>query len=569
MPLARIITNASEDARQLSRRLEAHGYTVEIVRPGETCETAAELEIELDMLDAQEALAQAARLSRGKQVDVLVAPGCIELPQAQPEGVSLSEQLLAAASQANPDVVYEPDRLPFSSISKAEDGTSETPLLTPSFTAETRPAPSARLAIQVRFQAIMRALDNGVRQLRAGTAAIVQRSRAGILVLAGQAREKLGARWLLWEEKWRIERKRQAIAAERRRQAKLEQVRRAELEHARQLLQETEDRRRESIRNRLADEEKERQRLAQELLRRTREAEELELRQRERQAQLERQRQEALRLAQERERVARERAERERLAEEARKAWAEEAERRRREKEEKVLLLGSENPGLAQDQPAVQQQEEQSPLEQIESGVGVTDVPISEAEGAPAVNEEISVYARTDQAQQPRWDGEWNSPYHPAWTWAAAAAGAVTVGIMLLWTAWGGSRSSRAQFPPVSPSSFLPAGSAQIQQQVPFGPVKLVVHKSAQTPARAAGATVIPAAAVVQPKAPINSSAQQALPKPPAAKRQIANSTSADTGANPSDTGDEVVVRHFTAPARSQAPQAGQTATIKRYSDLN
>ncbi|HZU43991.1 MAG TPA: hypothetical protein VE994_15045, partial [Terriglobales bacterium] len=250
--------------------------------------------------------------------------------------------------------------------------------------------------------------------------------------------------------------------------------------------------------------------------------------------------------------------------EEARRIRAEEAERRRREREreEQIFLQRSEALKLAEKReqhvPEAHEKEPQPPTAEPQpvAPVNATQTPV---EPAP-------VFAFAEPMRPSHFDSDLNSPYHPGWTWAAAAAGAATVGIMLLWTAVSASRST-VRFTPLSPSSLLPARASEIQQQVPFGPVKVVVHKTgvpapvAVVPAAALRATTPVTAAPVAISAKPPSSAS----KPSAVKSQMASSASADTA----DNGPEVVTRHFTLPSKAPVPQAGQTATVKRYSDMN
>ena len=374
-------------------------------------------------------------------------------------------------------------------------------------------------------------------------------------------------------ERWTAQRQQREMATRQRREAKIGRLRMAELERARHLLEQQEEHRREAIHKRLAEEERAKQRLIETQLRRVREAEEEERRQIEREAQLERQRHEALRLAEERERVARERSQRERLAEEARRMRAEETERRRREKEEQVLLQRKESLPVAQERGT---KEIHPPLQQPaaeEPAIPAAGNWFDEAENSPAPQipeeqvpvETVAAYAHVAQSPRSRIGADLNSPYHPGWTWAAAAAGAATVAIMLLWTAVSASRSA-VHFEALSPSALLPPRASQIQQQVPFGPVKVIVQKTGSAPA----VKVVPAAASIS-AAPVAAPAPTeprpqtvAKAKPSAAKNQVSPESSGDAA----DSGPEVVVRHFTAPVKA-VPQAGQTATVKHYSDMN
>src|SRR5579884_1352213 len=542
MPLARIITHTREDALPLANRLEAHGYKVEIVGRDEPSHDAAELEIELDKMGAHQALAQAARLSRGKQVSVVIAPGCLDEPQAETEEASVAEQLLDAVQSAN-----------FAGSEEAVPRQRERQEKRAPWTTELR-ASVHEMAddLATHYRAVLADLRPVLKRVRLGSVSALQIIKEASVV-----------RWTRLQQRWNAYREARGVALQRREEAKIQQMRHAELERARHLLEQQEETRREAIHRRMAEEERAKQRLIQEQLRRVREAEEEEQRQMQREAQLERQRQEAVRLAHERERVARERVERERLAEEARRIRAEEAERRRREREEQIFLQRSEAQKLAdnREQHVVEdadQKEPQPPTAEPEpvAPVNATQTPV----------EPTPVYALAEPMPPSRFDSDLNSPYHPGWTWAAAAAGAATVGIMLLWTAVSASRST-VRFTPLSPSSLLPARASEIQQQVPFGPVKVVVHKTG-VPAPAA---VVPAAAlrattpVTTAPVAIAAKPPTSTPKPSAAKSQMASSASSDSA----DNGPEVVTRHFALPSKAPVPQAGQTATVKRYSDMN
>src|SRR3954464_12582693 len=75
MPVARIITRVPEESTDLVARLRARGYTVEMVDPGDFRVTPADLEIELDRLKTEEALAAAARFGRKHEAEIFVAAG--------------------------------------------------------------------------------------------------------------------------------------------------------------------------------------------------------------------------------------------------------------------------------------------------------------------------------------------------------------------------------------------------------------------------------------------------------------------------------------------------------------
>lgn len=570
MPLARIISPTREDALPLADRLQSHGYTVQIVGSGEACDQVADLEIELETMKGYEALAHAARLSQGKQVNVLVAPGCLEAPQSEPEAAPIAQQMLDAAEQESYELPVEAEPVPF----PAED------TATPSRVLEANSSSSNDVWAKLRVTA--EAIGVSARQLFSRTMTVLQRMRAGAGSTFLALKEKCTVGCTRFMDRWSAQRQQREIAAQQRQQAKSERLRIGELERARHLLEQQEERRREAIHKRLADEEHAKQRLIEEQLRRVREAEEEERLQMEREAQLERQRQEALRLAEEREKVARERFERERQTEEARRMRAEEAERRRRENEEKVLLQRGELFRAAKERGEQRADETRTPVEQpapeepVIAAPGnslneIQETPAPQTPEEPLPAETVPAYAYASHPRRSRVEPEL-SPYHPGWTWAAAAAGAATVAIMLLWTAVSASHSAM-HFEALSPSSLLPPRASQIQQQVPFGPVKVVVKKSGPVAPVKVVPTSVPVLATpvamsttpVATAPPVEPRKTRAGMKPSAAKNQIA---SPETSVDGADSGPEVVVRHFTAPVKA-VPQAGQTATVKHYSDMN
>jgi len=533
MPLARIITNNREAAGALSRRLEAYGYTTEIVRPGEMRDSAAELEIELEKLESREALAKAARQSQGKQVNVLVAADCVEQPQSETERVSLSERLIETAEQAR-------SAQPIS-ISQDE----------PQRVDETVP-------MRMRMAAMAMQARRHLRSVTSSGSDMLQRARARTTALLSGLKRDVATNAGFVEGKWQALRKQQALSAERRREARLERMRDAEIQRSRRLLQEQEELRHSIARKRHADEERERHLQLQEQLRRFEQAQQAERRQHDHEAQLERQRLEALRLAEERERLVLERAERQQAAEQARRLLAEAAARRRQEKEQEAIVDGM---AFAETNP---DDESIAPVQDSLAEAALPTAPTMQPseDHLPSTGEDV-VVAPAAEPTRTRWEGEVNSPYHPGWTWAAATAGAVTVAVMLLWTAVGSRHSSSVQFEPLAPSSFLPAKGSQVQQQVPFGPVKLVIQKT--RPAAAAVSAIVPTVVTPEKSSATAPAQPHVLLKPSAAKSQVVSSGAQSA----EDTEPDVVVRHFTPAEKSRVPQAGQTATIKRYSDLN
>jgi hypothetical protein len=534
MPLARIITNHPEDARDLFRRLEAYGYTIEIVPPGTAQNGPAALEIELERLETREALAKAARLSQGKQVNVLVGPDCVEPQHSEPERVSLSERLIETAEQVWRD---QPLVVSQEKIQQLEE-------------IEPRRKRVAEIACVVRQH---------LKNLALSSERMLQHLRMRAMQSAARARKELATNLTFLEGKWEALRERLALAAERRQEARQEHVKQAELHRSRRLLQEQEELQRKLAYQRHAEEERERHQQLQEQLRQLEQAQERERRQRQHEAQLERQRLEALRLAEERERLVRERAEREQAAAQARRLHAEGAARRRQEREQEALLARMESAQAKTENPSIPSVQE-SAVEPVLSAA-TTNGPVADDRVASEVRR-VPVAPTAGERSKTRWETDLNPPYHPGWTWAAATAGAVTVGVMLLWTAAGSRHGSGVQFAPLSPSSLLPPRASQIQQQVPFGPVKVTVQKAG--PAPAAVPVIAPAVASPDKIPGATPASTRALPKPAAARSRVVTSGEPSSeGAEP-----EVVVRHFTL-APKRVPQAGQTATIKRYSDLN
>jgi len=77
MPLARIFTLLPERATALSLQLKKQGYTIEILRPGQTGAEAADLEIDLEICPQTDAFHRAIELASKLKADIAVAPGSI------------------------------------------------------------------------------------------------------------------------------------------------------------------------------------------------------------------------------------------------------------------------------------------------------------------------------------------------------------------------------------------------------------------------------------------------------------------------------------------------------------
>jgi hypothetical protein len=88
MAVARIYTRFPDEATELAERLRARGYTIELVDPGDFRVTPADIEIQLDRLKTEEAMAAAARFARTHDAEIFVAPG-----------VALEEPALRAARE--------------------------------------------------------------------------------------------------------------------------------------------------------------------------------------------------------------------------------------------------------------------------------------------------------------------------------------------------------------------------------------------------------------------------------------------------------------------------------------
>ena len=77
MPLARIFTLSPERATALSQQLKKQGYTIDILRPGQTGAEPADLEIDLEICPQTEAFHRAIELASKLKADIAVAPGSI------------------------------------------------------------------------------------------------------------------------------------------------------------------------------------------------------------------------------------------------------------------------------------------------------------------------------------------------------------------------------------------------------------------------------------------------------------------------------------------------------------
>jgi hypothetical protein len=95
MPLARIITDSPESTTSLSHQLQQQGFTVELARPGDTQLAPADLEIQFELCDQQQALYRAAELARQLHTEVAVFPGAV---QPEPAPVPVEPEPLVQAN---------------------------------------------------------------------------------------------------------------------------------------------------------------------------------------------------------------------------------------------------------------------------------------------------------------------------------------------------------------------------------------------------------------------------------------------------------------------------------------
>lgn len=126
MPLARIVVRQPSDAAALAEYLRTQGFEVETVEPGAAASAAADLEIDLERLPAEAALARAAQLAEERSADIWVAAGVTNAlkaealpapepqPAAEPGSVSSAGQdaggqagSIAAAAQSFREAMHE------------------------------------------------------------------------------------------------------------------------------------------------------------------------------------------------------------------------------------------------------------------------------------------------------------------------------------------------------------------------------------------------------------------------------------------------------------------------------
>ena len=101
MPLARILTHFPERATALAEQLRQQGYRVDISSPEQTNLPPADLEIEFEICERADALERAASVADELHADVAVAPGVLQ-EQAEPVIAESAAPLIAPSASAEP-----------------------------------------------------------------------------------------------------------------------------------------------------------------------------------------------------------------------------------------------------------------------------------------------------------------------------------------------------------------------------------------------------------------------------------------------------------------------------------
>jgi hypothetical protein len=92
MALARIYSRHPEQATALCRDLERQGYEVEVLSPEETPDTPADLEIQYEICDVDNALQRALDLAAESHADVAVASGALPVTATETEDAAREVQ---------------------------------------------------------------------------------------------------------------------------------------------------------------------------------------------------------------------------------------------------------------------------------------------------------------------------------------------------------------------------------------------------------------------------------------------------------------------------------------------
>ncbi len=534
--LARIFTRQHDGLRELSDKLEAAGYEVEVWAPGQMPHTPADLELTLETMPAETALQVAQRAADETGADVFVSPGAIdsllppvEAPLPLPKQPIDSQQVEAFpwAQRRQADAEVEPhSEVPPIGQVEGVDRREAIPL------ARLNPVPPGR-------QEVPR--DDVTASTIHEVGSALSEAKQDVSESVSSYAERITGAFTAWQER------RAAAAEERRRIAAERERQREEQRQAEQLelqRRHEEEQRAEEERRRLAAEEMARQA------------------ERERIAREEMARQAAL--AAERERAAREqtariaalRAEQERLAREEMERQAavvalrEREARERREREAALQREPDRRPlGQKPESPVILPvgASVQPPLERV-SAVSIAPVPLaahppaSTGVSAPTIAPTLAPITRPRTEVYPA--RRVPSARDKRWHQAAFFASVVTLVVMLGF----GAAMNIGKSSPI-PSNLLQNG---VQQQTPFGPASMAATPGpASTPAKSTRPVSSKKAQPPQTRTPSKPSPQVHSPR----RRASGNRD------------DEVVVRHFT-PVRTNTAQT-RTDGVKRFSDDN
>ncbi len=511
MPLARIVVRQPSDAAALAEYLCTQGFEVETVEPGAAASAAADLEIDLERLPAEAALARAAELAEERTADIWVTAGVTNaltaeaLPAPEPQLAAEPASVSSAGQDAGGQA---------SSIAAAAQSFRE-------MQGAAEALAGARADVTESLNACRRRVASFYGRGRDQALAFLSR-------MAEQQRERRAAR----ETARRLrEEERQA---ELQRRAEAEAERAAELER---MAQQSAVRRAELLRQRA---EQEAARQAEGQLRAEAEAA--------RRAEAERRaREEALRQAQlQRQRLEQEATRRTELERRTREEAARRAEERRLSAEE-ISSPEEERASRAGTSSVSKPAEPQAvpPLPTVR-------LPLPPAEREAYSGRETPAYAPTAgaqawAAQQRQHAGRRDasrSVYVPPgslremqWRKSAFVSSLVALVIMFAFGA-----VVQRQTSTMLPSSRLDGG-ARVTQQVPFG-----------------AAASAPVAVAVQPKPPATHLVH-ARQTPP--RRAVSRQTPGESEVMAED----VVVRHY--PRRTVAHTAETRSQVRRYSDLD
>jgi hypothetical protein len=93
MPLARLVCQSDEQAAALTERLRALGYTVELVHPGQITPEPSDLELELEAVTANDALALAEAFDRQHpDGEIFIGPGVLAPGDLSPRGAAAPQR---------------------------------------------------------------------------------------------------------------------------------------------------------------------------------------------------------------------------------------------------------------------------------------------------------------------------------------------------------------------------------------------------------------------------------------------------------------------------------------------